>query len=68
MGAVKKSKIKSVTLGVSDKKRSQNLADQIASTHLRFVERQMNDLGLTLESKIIVLDRIIANIKAQTNG
>ena len=65
---MKKSRIKSVTIGVSDKKRSQNLADQIAGAHLRFVERRMSDLGLTLESKIIVLDGIIANIKAQING
>ena len=68
MGAVKKSKIKSVSIERTDKKRPQNLADQIASTHLRFVERKMDELGLRKQEQVIVLNGIISNLKLQENN
>ena len=64
---MKQSRIKAVHVFVSDKKSKQNLADQVASSHLRLVERSLNELGLSKEGKLIVLDGIIAVLKASAN-
>ena len=61
---MEQSRIKEVHVFVSDKKSKQNIADQVASSHLRFVERSLNELGLSKERKLAVLDGIIANLKA----
>jgi len=65
---MKQSRIKEIYVFVSDKKGKQYLADQVASSHLRFVERSLNELGLSKEGKLIVLDGIIAILKASANS
>lgn len=68
MGALKRKRIKAVRLHVSDQKRRQSFAEQAAGVHLRFAERRMNELGLSREEKIAVLDGIIEALKARENS
>ena len=66
MGAVRKSKIKSVTVKIADQKRPTDWADQIAAIHLQFIRRKMEEFGLSKQQKIMVLEEMIARLKSQT--
>lgn len=62
---MRKSRIKSVTMETSDRRRAADFFNQIALVHLCFVKRKMEQMGMDREEKIRLLDAIISALKKQ---
>lgn len=55
--------IKTINIRVSENKRERAFQNYVGEFHLRFVERMLNQMNLTKDAKIAVIDGIISNIK-----
>lgn len=60
---MKKNSAQDVIIHIDDNVNFYSLADKISEFHADSIERKLNQLNLTVEQKIVIVDKIIENLK-----
>lgn len=60
---MKKNSAQDVIIHIDDNINFYSLADKISEFHADSIERKLNQLNLTAEQKIVIVDKIIENLK-----
>ena len=66
---MKKNCVKNVIVHMPENMDFHTLSDKINEVHVEVVERRLNSSNLTTEEKLVVLDKILNNLKSrELNG
>jgi hypothetical protein len=64
---MKKNAVQNVIIHNSDNINSNTLADKVADFHYSIIEQRLNSSNLTTEEKILVINKILKNLKVSSN-
>lgn len=61
---MKKPQIRNIIPHLVQSEHPKSLSDRIADLHVQVIENRLGQFNLTIEQKLTVIDRIIANLKS----
>lgn len=62
---MKKNRVRSIVIHIEENANFHALSDKVSGFHVEVIERRLNQMDLTAEQKIAVIDGIIKSLKSR---